>query len=83
MSTPIVTPQLLLPQGDTGGQYVIQLNTQRGFGRWQIFQVPDQDHVIDTSQLSQVANGNPSVSLAIGEPAPRGSFTATITATEP
>lgn len=83
MSDPISTPSITLPQGDLGGQYVIQINTQRGFGRWQIFQVTDQEHVIDTTALLPVGDGNPSVSVRICEPAPRAASTATISATEP
>jgi hypothetical protein len=79
----IASPTILCAQGFQCDQYVVQVTTQRGFGRWQIFQVQDQAHSVDTTQLNQVAGGNPSTSVQFFLPAPGSSQTGTIAATQP
>lgn len=77
----ISTPELTCSQGYSCGQYVVQVTTQRGYGRWQIYQVDTQEHLIDTTQLPQVTGGNPDANIQFVEPG--GAETATITASEP
>jgi|SRR6476660_703749 len=62
------------------GQYVLEIDTQRGFGRFALYQV--QGAPLDTSAYSRVSSGNP-LTYQAAEPDPRGAYTFTVSASEP
>lgn len=57
-------------------QYVLQVNSSRGFGRFQLLAVTGQP--IDPAMLQPLAAGNPVLTLQQNEPAPREAQTFTI-----
>ena len=63
------------------GQYVLQINTQRGFGRFVLYRVTGTP--IDTSTFDNVAGGDTSLTYQAAEPDPRSAYTFTVTASEP
>jgi hypothetical protein len=62
------------------GQYVVTINTQRGFGRFVLYRVNGTP--IDTSSYSTVQSGS-SLGFQGPEPDPRGAYTFSLTAQEP
>lgn len=60
-------------------QYLVQVNSGRGFGRFQLFQLATP---IDQTQLTNIGAGL-SVSVQASEPDPRGAQTFTLAVSEP
>jgi hypothetical protein len=84
--TPVLfaTPQVICGGTHNCGQYILEVSTQRGFGPvFTLYAVPDQAHVVDSSQLQQVSSGYPSFTFQALEPSPRDSQTFTVTVGEP
>lgn len=61
-------------------QYIVQVNSGRGMGRFRIYPVTDQ--AIPTPGAAPFS-GNPAVSVQFTEPSPRGDYTFTLSASEP
>lgn len=76
------TPTLTCDSSGDCGQYLLEIDTQRGFGpAFKLYQVPTT--AIDTSGLTLVNSGYPSISFQADEPGTRSSQSFTVTAGEP
>lgn len=60
-------------------QYLVQVNSARGFGRFQVFQLASP---VDQTQLGVIGGGS-AVSLQFYEPMPRDSQSFTLAVSEP
>lgn len=75
----ISSPSYTCGQVSPCAQYVIQITNQRGFGKYQVFQVPGP--ALDTSSLTFVTGSSSGVSVQVLEP--NQTDTTTISLSEP
>lgn len=75
----VTTPTLQCNIVGPCSQYLVQVNSARGFGRFQVFQLSEP---IDQTQLSNIGAGS-TVSIQASEPDPRGAYTFTLSLNEP
>jgi hypothetical protein len=61
-------------------QYVVEVRTERGFGRFVVYRVSGV--ALDTGTMTNLGAGNPALTVSDTEPAPRDTVPFTITVTE-